>query len=229
MLEGFLTETVPWAIESRNIFTFIIVFAGGLFTSFSPCIVSMLPVLVSYIGSDNSTNKSKGFLLSFSFVAGLAVTFSILGFIAAYLGLIFGQVGANWYFILAAVAIIMGLYLLEVFSFNMPGLSSLPMNTRGKKSSFLMGLLFGLVASPCATPVLAVIITYAAAQGEPFYGSSLLFIYGIGHGLPLIIAGTFTAVIRNMGRIRGISRYFNYIAGSALVLFGLYLLALATW
>ncbi len=229
MFEQFFTETVPLTISDRSMAAFVIVFAGGLFTSFNPCVVSMLPVLVSYIGSDSSAGKRKGFFLSFSFVTGLAVTFAILGLIAAYLGGIFGQLGFNWYYILAGVAIIMGLYLLEVISFRLPGIGSMPVKARGKGSSFLMGLLFGLAASPCATPVLAVIVTYAATQGEPLYGSSLLFTYGIGHGLLLIMAGTFTATIRNIGKIRSISRYFNYIAGSVLIFFGLYLLALASW
>ena len=228
-MEMFFTETVPQAIAGRTVLTFFIVFAGGFLTSISPCIVAMIPVLVSYIGGYSSRTRKRGFLLSLIFVLGMSVTFAVMGLAAAYFGRIFGQIGSGWYYILAGVSIIMGLHLLGVLTFNLPGLKTMPVKVGGLGGTFLMGLLFGLVASPCATPVLAVIITYVAAYGEPAYGGSLLFMYGLGHGIPLIVAGTFTAVIKQMGRIQKYTRYINYGSGSLLIFLGLYLLTLAAW
>ena len=154
----------------------------------------------------------------------MAVTFALLGFIAAYFGRIFGQIGAVWYYVLAAVAIIMGLQLLGVLTFNLPGLKNIPLKKAGLGGALIMGMLFGLVASPCATPVLAVIITYAAAQAEPLYGSGLLFIYGLGHGMPLLAAGTFTGLARNLPKINRYTHYLSYVSGLVLVIMGLILL-----
>lgn len=228
-LDKFFSETLPAVVGQRSLLTLVLVFFGGIVTSISPCILSMVPLLVGYIGGYGEGKRSRGFILSSSFVVGLAITFAVLGFIAAYFGQVFGQVGAVWYYILAAVAIVMGLQLLGVLSFNLPGLKEIPVKKAGLGGSMIMGMLFGLVASPCATPVLAVIITYAAVQAEPFYGSGLLFIYGIGHGLPLLVAGTFTGLARNMPKINRYTRYLSYFSGFILIAIGLILLAWVGW
>lgn len=223
-LDLFFSETIPTVVGQRSLLALVIVFIGGLVTSISPCILSMVPLLVSYIGGYGEGPRTRGFLLSLSFVSGLALTFAILGFIAAYFGRVFGQVGTVWYYILAAVAIIMGLQLLGVLTFNLPGLKEIPLKKAGPGGAMVMGMLFGLVASPCATPVLAVIITYAAVQAEPFYGSGLLFIYGLGHGMPLLATGTFTGMARNLPKINRYTNYLSYFSGVVLIILGLILL-----
>ena len=225
-LVRFFTEVLPAAVGERSILTLALVFIGGIITSISPCILTMVPLLIGYIGAYGEGARSRGFFLSFSFVLGMSVTFALLGFVAAYFGQVFGQVDAYWYYILAAVAIVMGLQLIEVFTFNLPGLKKIPLRKAGLGGSLLMGFLFGLVASPCATPVLAVIITYAAMQGEPLYGSMLLFFYGLGHGIPLLIAGTFTGLARSLPKINRYTRYITIFSGFVLILAGMVLLAL---
>ncbi len=228
-LETFFSETIPFFVGQRSLLTLALVFIGGFVTSISPCILTMVPLLVGYIGGYGEGPRSRGFLLSSAFVIGLAVTFAVLGFVAAYFGRIFGQIDTFWYYILAAVAIIMGLQLVGVLTFNLPGLKRIPLRKAGPAGSLIMGMLFGLVASPCATPVLAVIITYAAVQAEPYYGSGLLFIYGIGHGIPLLVAGTFTGMARSVPKINKYTHYLSYASGFILVVLGLILLAWVNW
>ncbi len=228
-LDYFFNEMLPETIARRTLPALALVFLGGLVTSISPCILSMVPLMVSYIGGYDQGPRSRGFMLSLSFVSGLAVTFAILGFIAAAFGRIFGQVGDFWYYLLAGVALIMGLQLLGVLTFNLPGLKKVSARKARPGGSLVMGMLFGLVASPCATPVLAVIITYAAVQAEPFYGSGLLFIYGMGHGIPLLAAGTFTGMAKNLPRISHYTHYLSYVSGVVLILLGLILLARLSW
>jgi cytochrome c-type biogenesis protein len=223
-IERFFSETLPAVIGQRTFIALALVFLGGLLTSISPCIITMVPLLVGYIGGYGEGSKTKGFILSASFVTGMAFTFSILGFIAAHFGRVFGEIGTAWYYLLAAVALIMGLQLLGVLTFKLPGLTKITIKKTGFGGALVMGMLFGLVASPCATPVLAVIITYAAVQAEPMYGSSLLFIYGLGHGIPLLVAGTFTGLARNLPKINKYTRYLSYISGAILVFVGLFLL-----
>jgi cytochrome c-type biogenesis protein len=228
-LDLFFSETIPAVVGQRTLLTLVIVFLGGLITSISPCILSMVPLLVSYIGGYGEGSRSRGFALSASFVTGMAVTFALMGFVAAYFGSIFGQISSFWYYILAAVAIIMGLQLLGVLTFNLPGLKKIPIRKAGLGGALVMGMLFGLVASPCATPVLAVIITYAAVQAEPFYGSGLLFIYGLGHGIPLLVAGTFTGMARSLPKLNKYTHYLSYLSGLVLVILGIVLLIWVGW
>lgn len=223
-LEIFFSETLPAIIGEKSLLVFLVVFLGGIITSISPCILAMIPLLVGYIAGYGAGNKLKGFSLSLVFVAGLSATFAVMGFVAASFGRIFGDIGSLWYYIVALIALIMGLNLSGVLSFKMPGFKELKFQKAGIGGTLLMGLLFGLVASPCATPVLAVIIAYAAAKSEPFYGSALLFAYGVGHGLPLLLAGTFTGLARNLPGLNRYTRFLNYLSGAILVAVGLYLL-----
>lgn len=228
-MEQFFTGTVPQAVENISLLSFLIVYIGGVATSISPCMISMIPLMVGYIGGYGETSRLKGFAMSFSFVLGMSVTFAVLGVSAALLGRIFGQVGDAWLYIIAGVAIVMGLQLLGVINISFPTLKRMPVKGGGMVSSFLMGLLFGLVASPCATPVLAVIIAFVAAKGMAWYGGALLFVYGLGHGLPLLVVGTFTAVLKSFTGFQRWAKYITYASGLLLILFGLYFLTLARW
>jgi len=219
---SFFKDTLPRALSNGGLTIILLVFLGGLMTSLSPCILSMLPVMLGYIGGLEKPSKTKGFITSVSFVLGLAVTFAILGTAAALLGKAFGQIGPAWIYIIGLFSIIMGLQLIGVININLPGLQAMPEKRGGVFGSFGVGLLFGLVASPCATPVLAVLMTYVAGQGMLWYGALLLFIYGLGHGLPLIIAGTFTAVLKSLPRLQKWGHYFTYLSGSLLIVLGLY-------
>lgn len=230
MLQTFFDSILPGAVGGASPLSFLIVFIGGILTSVSPCILTMVPIIVGYIGGyDEEGSKVKGFTMSLAFVLGLSVTFAVLGVAAVLLGKVFGQLGDTWYYILAFMAIIMGLQLLGVINLKFPTLSKLPAKKGGHVTSFLLGLVFGLVASPCATPVLAVIMVYVASTGNLYYGAGLLFFYGLGHGLPLIIAGTFTATIKQIPRMQKYAHYITLGSGVMLIVVGLYFLVLVRW
>lgn len=232
MLQNFLETTLPGALNGVSLLSFVIVYIGGVITSISPCILTMIPVTVGYIGGyDSQENESRlrGFFTSLVFVLGMSVTFSVFGLAAVLLGRIFGQVGDAWYYFLAILAIIMGLHLLGVINIRFPIFNLTPVKKRGLIHAFIIGLMFGLVMSPCATPVLAVIIAYVVSTKNVVSGAGLLFVYGLGHGLPLIIAGTFTAAIKQMSRFQRFSHYITLGSGVILILLGLYFLILVRW
>lgn len=233
MLQQFFSGTLPQAMNHVSLLTFILVYLGGIITSISPCILTMIPVTVGYIGGyseEKESSKVRGFILSLTFVLGLSTTFALFGLVAVSLGKVFGQLGDNWYYFLAALAIIMGLNLLGVINLSFPGLKELSAKrVSGLLPAYLLGMSFGLVMSPCATPVLAVIVAFVASTGRILYGAALLFVYGLGHGLPLIIAGTFTATIKQLPRFRKISHYITYGSGVIMILLGLYFLVLVRW
>lgn len=223
---SFFVDLINQSLSGNLVVALPLIFVAGVFTSFSPCILSMLPVLVGYVGGYSNASRIKGFSMSLLFVLGLGVTFAILGITAASFGKVFGQIGTYWYVIMAAVAIIMGLQLLGVLQISLPGLKMVPVKTKGILGSFLMGLFFGLVASPCATPVLAVIMTYLAVKGDLVFGGLMLFVYGFGHGVPLLIAGTFTGALKSLRQFQRYSSIITYASGGILILLGAYLLSL---
>ena len=120
------------------------------------------------------------------------------------MGTMFGEVGVQWQIVVAAILMAMGLQLSGIVNLKLGGLSQkfLPKRT-GLVGSLILGLLYGIVLSPCATPELAVILTLAAVTGGVVYGSTLLFAYAMGRGALVILAGTFTGVIESFLQSKG--------------------------
>lgn len=161
----------------------------------------MLPITLGVIGAKNTKNTLQSFTLSVTYVLGIAVTYSILGVIAAMTGSLFGSLLQNPFviFSIATLFVLMGFSMLDVFYVQLPSslqtkLSSFSDNQ--KKGNYfgvaLMGLISGLIATPCVGPVVVTILTYVAQTKNIFLGFWLLFFFAIGMGLILIIFGTFS-------------------------------------
>ncbi len=170
--------------------------------------------------------KSRHFSIPSSLCLGLAVVMSILGAMAALMGTMFGDVGVYWYFVVSVILMVMGLQLSGLIHLKLGGASQkfLPQRT-GLVGALILGGLFGLVLSPCASPVLAVILTLAAVKGEVAYGSSLLFAYALGQGTLIILAGTFTGVIESFLQSKGarFGTIMQRVAGFLIFLVGAYI------
>jgi cytochrome c biogenesis protein CcdA len=199
-----LSESLGQIMQNRPILAFGASYLGGVIATCSPCILASIPLVIGFVGGYAGGNKRQAFIYSLTFVVGLAMVMSALGAMAALMGTMFGDVGPYWYFIVAVILMVMGLQLAGVLKLKLGGDTQrfLPQRT-GLIGALILGALFGLVLSPCASPVLAVILTMAAVQGQVAYGSTLLFAYALGQGTLIILAGTFTGVINNFLQSRG--------------------------
>lgn len=205
--------------------SFGIIFAAGLLTSLTPCMLSMLPITIGYIGGYEAKTRLQAAAQSAWFSLGLATTLAGLGILASYVGRVYGQIGIGLPVAVSIVAILMGLNLLEALPLPMPSFDSvgsiskdLPKGVR----SYLLGLTFGLVASPCSTPVLATLLAWLSATGDVILGGVLLLAYAAGYVAPLILAGTFTASIKKLLEMRQWSAWITPTSGALLVGFGVF-------
>ena len=198
------SETLGQVMQTRPVLAYGASYLGGVIATASPCIMCSIPLIIGFVGGYAQGSKKQAFLYSLTFVVGLAVVMSILGAMAALMGTMFGQVGTYWYFLVAVILMVMGLQLSGMINLKLGGASQkfLPQRT-GLIGALILGALFGLVLSPCASPVLAVILTLAAVKGEVAYGSTLLFAYALGQGTLIILAGTFTGVIESILQSKG--------------------------
>lgn len=221
----------PDLLQPSSILGYLLVFFGGVITSIGPCNVAMIPLIIGYIGGSQKIEQKRAFSISLVFAVGLAVTFVALGLIASLLGGLIGGSTRIWYYVVALVCIVIGLQMLEVVTIPTPGWFSAireKVNPKGLLGAFLLGLVSGLVASQCATPVLAAILTYVMAEKSGMvYGATLLFIYALGRGVPIVLAGTFTGVLKNLKRFSKALYYTEKVAGVFVILVGLYFLWIA--
>lgn len=223
-------EQVPDLLAAYPLIAFGLVFAAGVVSSASPCALATVPLVVGYVGGHAGDDRRRAFVYSLFFVMGLATTFTALGAAAALLGRLMGSLGGPWFIALGLLAAAMGLHLLGWLPLRMPSMPRWQPRVAGPLGALLLGALFGIVSSPCATPVLVALLGLVATQGEVAYGISLLFVYALGHCVLMLAAGTFTGLVSAWARSRGMmafSRRLKQALGLLLVGAGGYLLWLA--
>jgi len=222
-----ILSNVSDVINNSPGLAYLLVFLGGLISASSPCVLAIIPLVIGFVGGYSEGNKRKAVTYAVVFALGLSITFTVLGGIASLIGGLFGDVGKFWYYLAAAVAIVMGLYLTGVVRFKLPQPVTLKSKHKGIVGAFLLGLLFGVVSSPCATPVLAVILAFVATKGRIIYGMSLLFVYAVGHCALIVLAGVFTGFVESYAKSKGVSNFSSLtkkISGVLIFLAGLYIL-----
>lgn len=172
----------------------------GLLLSLTPCIYPMIPITIGVLHSNQQGQSVlRNFLGSMCYAFGLSTTFATLGLFAAFFGQSFGSLLSNPIFVLILVAFIgyMSLTMIGILELKLPAALQRGTNYNSKfgpfLSVFLFGLISGSVASPCVSPGLALLLTIVATMGNIFSGFLLLFFFGIGLSVPLIIIGTFSS------------------------------------
>jgi len=162
-------------------------------SSASPCVLATIPLVIGFVGGYSDGDRGKAFRYSLAFICGLSLTFTAFGAAASLLGTMFGTFGGPWYLVAGIIALVMGGQMMGLYEIkgNVCGMGAYRPKQGGLIGAFLLGLFFGVVSSPCATPVLVVLLTLVASQGQVLYGIALLFCYAIGHCLLMLFAGTF--------------------------------------
>jgi cytochrome c-type biogenesis protein len=224
-LQQFANELVSFQLNHLTWVSTGIIFLAGLLTSLTPCMLSMLPITIGYIGGYQTEGKYQATIQSLWFSLGLATTLAILGILAASLGKVYGQIGIGLPLIVSIIAIIMGLNLLEIIPLRFPSLGATDWITEDLPKfvrSYLLGLTFGLVASPCSTPVLASLLAWVANSQNLILGVVLLLCYTLGYVVPLILAGSFTGTLKKLLELRPISGFINPVSGALLLGFGVF-------
>jgi len=221
-----LLNQLTQSLGGNSFLAYVGVFVGGILTSSNPCVLATIPLVIGYVGGYSEGDRRKALLYSLTFIFGLSITFTILGAIASLMGGLFGMVNRTWYFIVGGVAIIIGLHLMDLFNWNLPVPVHLQPKRKGLLGAFLLGLLFGIVSSPCATPVLVLVLTVVASKGELAYGVSLLFVYALGHCALIFLAGMTTGFVESFIQSKGISNLTSWgkrVGGLIVVSVGIYL------
>lgn len=208
----------------------VLALAAGILTSFTPCSLSSVPLIIGYVGGTGEKNTKKAFMYSLTFALGTAITFVTLGIIATSAGKLMGTTSNVWYIILGVLMVLMSLQTWGIFNF-IPSVNLISKSKkRGFVGAFLAGILGGIFSSPCSTPVLIALLAVIAGNGNLLWGILLMILYSIGHSTLVIAAGTSIGFVQ---KINGSEKYqkagtiLKIIMGSIILLIGLYMFWLA--
>ncbi|HSX20689.1 MAG TPA: protein-disulfide reductase DsbD, partial [Gammaproteobacteria bacterium] len=183
--------------------TLLIFFVLGVLLSFTPCVLPMIPIVVNLIVGPKKISSRKAFMLSGSYVIGMATCYTVAGIIAGMLGATL-QAWLQQPFVLITLSIL--LVILALSQFELIHISLPHFNTRlhhwGEKQlqgsyfgAFILGILSALIVSPCITPPLIGALTYISQHGSPVIGGLALMSLGLGMGVPLIVVAMLSSMI----------------------------------
>jgi cytochrome c-type biogenesis protein len=207
-------QIAPWV--------YALILAGGIASAISPCYTPVLAMFGGYIGGYAHRHKSTGLLLALFFVLGNAMTLAAVGGVASLAGkstlqVFYGYQLDRW--IPGVIGLFMGLQLLGLLRLKMP---TMPIFRCARRpgtgmSSFLLGLPFGLVVTPCTMPIFFAIVAFVAFQQSVTHGALLMVVYALGRGIILIAVAVSVDVLKslNVGRT---SAYVERFSG-VLILF----------
>ncbi len=219
-------ESLSSAISSNFWLAPILALVAGILTSVTPCALSSIPLVIGYVGGTGQKDTKRAFWLSVTFSLGMAVTFTTLGTAASILGKLMQGTGKWWYIVLGILMLLMALQTWEIYNF-IPSSHAVSKSTkRGFIGSFIAGVLGGFFSSPCATPVLVVLLAMVAEKGNLLWGILLLLLYSIGHSFLVMIAGTSIGFVRKLSsseKYGGVSKILKIVMGSFIILIAFYM------
>ena len=206
-------------LASRSLPLLLIgVFFAGLALNLTPCVFPLIPITIGFFTQQTKDRKGSTFPLALAYVLGIALTYSVLGVLAALSGAIFGSALQSPWVVGLIVVVLLSL------ATSMFGLWELRVPTWAQKASggrtgvfgaLIMGLVMGFIAAPCIGPFVVGLLTYVGQRGDPLLGFVLFFTLAMGLGLPYLILGTFTGAINKLPAsgmwMIGVRRVFGVI------------------
>lgn len=213
---------------------FILVFLGGIFSFFSPCIIPLLPVYMSYLSGNTavtdengnlSYNQKKVFIHTIFFILGISAAFFILGLSFSKLGGFFNSNRVLFTRISGVLILFLGLFQIGLLKNNFMerehriGFDSKEINPL---IAFIIGFTFSFAWTPCIGPVLSTVLIMASGAKTAFMGNMLILVYTLGFVIPFLLLGVFTTKILNFLKAKkSFLKYSIKISGTILIIIGI--------
>lgn len=207
----------------------LFIYLAGLALNLTPCVYPLIPVTIGYFAGTTGGKVSRTFGLALLYVLGMAVTYSMLGVVAAMTGSILGSVLQNPIVLIGVAVLLVGLALslFGLFEFRLPHaltqfVSRGTESTRGAFGAFVMGLAVGFVAAPCVGPFVVGLLTYVGTVGKPMTGFWMFFTLALGLGTPFLVLATFSGALNKLPRSGDWMISVRKIFGVALIALAIY-------
>ncbi|MGF1488212.1 MAG: cytochrome c biogenesis CcdA family protein [Prochloraceae cyanobacterium] len=193
-------------------------FMGGAIASVSPCILAMLPVNLSYIGTLNIKSRWDAFSKAGLFVLGAVTILSLFGLVSSFAGAVMVEYRGYINIIVGSIMAVMGLWLIGIINLPLPQTNvNLPV-----AGPYGVGLTFALVSSPCASPVLFAVLAAAAATGSQILATLTMVSYALGYTILIFLASLFAGLAKQSRKLLQHSEGIVRFGSTALILTGTY-------
>ncbi len=225
-----ILEFISGLLTENTWFAPVLALLAGVLTSFTPCALSSVPLVVGYVGGTGQRTTKKAFLLSTTFAVGSAITFTTLGIIATTAGGLIGTSSTWWYVILGILMLLMALQTWEIYEIIPSSFLVSKSSKKGYLGALIAGVLAGVFSSPCSTPVLIALLAIVAGTGNLAWGIFLLLLYGIGHGILSVVCGTSIGFVQKLSqseKYMKTSKILKITMGILMSLIGFYMFYLA--
>lgn len=213
------------ALSAGGVLALPVALLGGFIAALNPCCLALYPAAAATCCGVRESAARRSLPNSTAFVVGMATAMALLGTVAAVAGRIVS--GGSWLrYAVAVVPLVMGMQVLGWLHLPLPTFS-MSQSKLNVASAFGSGFLLSLVIAPCGTPVLASVLSYAALKGNAYFGALLLFVYGLGAGIPLLTAAILSSRFAQRLDLRGYREWVDRVTGVLLFGLGFYLLWIA--
>jgi cytochrome c-type biogenesis protein len=205
-------------------------FAWGMVSVLlSPCHLASIPLIVGYVGGqEQAVEGRRAVLYALAFTLGLFTTIAAIGIACALLGRMLGDVGSWWTVLVGLVLVWVSLDMLGVSRCSVSGGLMARLKVRGPGGALVLGLAYGVLSGSCTFGFIAPILAIVTVQGDVARGSLLMVLFGLGHAIPIAMAGSSTALVRKVlgsGRFQRAGAVFRRLAGGLVGALGVYFIA----
>lgn len=199
---------------------------GMVSVLFSPCHLASIPLIVGYVaGQDRIVKGRQATVYAILFTSGLFITIAAIGIACSLLGRMLGDVGPYWTIAVGLILLWVALDMFGVAGCSLSGGMMTRLKVRGMFGAFLLGLAYGVLSGSCTFGFIAPILAIITVQEKIFTGIAFIVLFGIGHCIPIAVAGGSTAMVKrllaNSAWQRG-GMIFRRIAGGMIALLGVY-------
>ena len=222
-----MTEYLGRLLSDGSLVALPVALVAGVVAGLNPCCLPIYPAAAGCCAALRRETVRGNLGIASAFVFGGSLMTMTLGTATGLAGGVFGGIGSWPVYVIAVVPFAFGLHLLGALRIPLPMRVAPRRMPRGPVGAVVTGALLGLVITPCATPVLAGLLAYVASTGDPLWGGVLLFVYGLGVGVPVLLLGTAAASLVTRLSTDRARRLAEHAAGALLIGVGLYLLWIA--
>jgi len=226
LLETVFLNVNNWMVSGSYIAAVGSFLWGMISVLFSPCHLASIPLVVAYVGGQQKAVKPKeAGIYAAVFTLGLFITIAVIGIICVFLGRMLGDVGIYWQVLIGAVLIWVAMGMLGVQACSMSGSLLYRLNLRGIYGAFGLGLAYGVLSGSCTFGFIAPMLAIITVQQEVLTGVLMILLFALGHCLPIVAAGSSTALVRKLtenSSWQGAGNWFRKGAGVVIGLLGVY-------